>query len=173
MVMLAQGVRAGIDIWNAQTRRSARPLDFDAGIRVLREILTTIPVEPAALGASVAIKFKGQPGQVKLVGRLPTGLGGTRLVDMTIARETDRVVIAWSPYRHDDQQPSPPPTLTDVIRNVMHLEFAYLGSAKPNLPAAWLSRWDGPDLPQLIRVRIDITADDYRRQSDLLIAPQL
>lgn len=173
MIALAQGVRTGIQIWNAQASRIAAPADFDAGVRVLREILTTVPIEPAALGAPVSIDFKGRSDRLTLVGRLPTGLGATRLVDMTIARMADRVVIFWSPHRHENADTPAQSTTTELIRNVQHLEFAYLGRPRPSAPASWQSGWDGPALPDLIRIGIELGDREHPRRTDFLIAPQL
>jgi general secretion pathway protein J len=39
MVGLTQGLRAGLTMWGAQTRRVGETADLDAGARVLRRIL--------------------------------------------------------------------------------------------------------------------------------------
>lgn len=173
MTALWQGVRTGVDFWHAQLRRTAETAELDSATRVLRAILTTVPIEPAALAAPVAIGFRGRADALGLVGELPNGFGGARLVDMMIALRGGRIVIAWMPYHREQAQPPPNPTVNELIGNAQRVEFSYWGSPLPGTPAAWLDKWDGPALPDLVRIRVGFSAGDRRRWPDLIIAPQL
>lgn len=171
VVALAHGTRTGLSLWNAQSRRIAAAAELGTATRVLREILTTIPVRPASLSAPESFGFQGGSDRLQLVGYLPNGLGTTRLVDMTIRLSAHRVVVAWTPHRHAAPG-APPPAVetTELMGGVEDLEFAYWGSAG-DAPASWLALWEGPSLPQLIRVRVRF--GDRRSWPDLIAAPQL
>ena len=174
MIAIIQGVRTGLVFWNLQTRRIATTAELDSTARVLRTVLTTMPIQPAALGAPVSMGFEGRADTITLVGQLPSGLGSTRRVDMMIYLKASRIVISWTPHRHDPPEVAKPtPTATELIRGVDRLEFAYWGSAGEGLPSAWLARWDGPDLPKLIRVRVRFASGDDRHWPDLIAAPGL
>jgi general secretion pathway protein J len=174
MIAIVQGVRTGLVFWDAQTRRIATTAELDSTARVLRGVLTTMPIQPAALGAPVSIGFEGRADQITLVGQLPTGLGTTRRADMTIHLKAGRIMISWTPHRHDPPEAAKPsPVETELIRRVDRLEFAYWGSTGEGLPPAWLSQWDGPALPMLIRVRVRFAGGDDRHWPDLIAAPEL
>jgi general secretion pathway protein J len=172
-IALVHGVRGGVALWTAQNRRIAATAELDSATRILRTILTTIPIEPAALAAPLSIEFKGKSDQIALVGELPTGLGPTRQVDMLIYLREGRILIAWTPHRHDQPAAAPTPIATELIGGVRRLEFAYWGSPIPSAPAAWQANWEGPDLPSLVRVRIRFGAGDKRQWPDMIVAPRL
>ena len=177
MIALTQGVRTGFDFWNFQTRRTSEIAELDSTARVLRNMLTAIPTLAAgASGAApVAIGFKGEPDRITLVGDLPTGLGAARRVDLTIQLNAGRVVMVWTPHRHETPgaAEASTPTETELIRGVDHLQFAFWGAAAANSPAAWLPQWEGPALPELVRVRLGFAKGDIRRWPDLVAAPRL
>src|SRR5712691_13072809 len=172
IIAIIQGVHTQLVFWNVQTRRIATTAELDSTARVLRAVLTTMPIQPAALGAPVSLGFEGRADQITLIGQLPCGLGSFRRVDMTIYPRVSRIVISWTPHRHDPPEAAkPPPIATELIRDVDRLEFAYWGSPGEGLPPAWLARWDGPDLPKLIRVRVRFASGDDRHWPDLVAAP--
>jgi general secretion pathway protein J len=176
MIGLTSGVRTGLAFWNAQTRRTAQTAELDSTTRVLRNLLTEIPTLAAgASGAApVAIGFKGEPDRLTLVGDLPTGLGGAQRVDVTIQLNADRVVMVWTPHRHETPGGAPPaPTETELIRGVDHLQYAYWGATGPNSPPAWLAQWDSAALPELVRVSLGFAKGDVRHWPELIAAPRL
>ena len=176
MVGLAQGVRAGLTMWGAQARRVGETADLDAGARVLRRLLSGISLPPAGgtgLDASSAQKFEARPDSLTFVGDLPTGFGTTRRADITLQLHEGRLVLRWTPRRHEQSTAPPPePIETELIRRVERLDLAYWGPPSPGQPPSWQSRWDGRDVPELIRVRLGFAKGDRRRWPDLITAPQ-
>jgi general secretion pathway protein J len=176
LVGLTQGVRAGLTMWEAQSRRIASTADLDAAARVLRTLLSRIAPPPSVgLGAvsTNPAEFKGTATSLVFVGDLPTGLGTTQRADITLDLSEGRLVLRWTPHRHElIISPAPPPTVTELIRNVERLDLAYWGSPSPAQTAGWQEQWDGPGLPELIRVRLGFGKDDRRRFPDLIAAPQ-
>jgi general secretion pathway protein J len=86
MIGLTQGVRTGFAFWASQTRRSAEVTELDATARVLRNLLTDIPIRSAASGAGqAAILFEGHSALLTFVGDLPTGFGDTRRAKIDVA----------------------------------------------------------------------------------------
>jgi general secretion pathway protein J len=176
VIGLTQGVRTGLNLWNAQTRRNATIAELDATARVLRNVLTSIPILPAGASgtAPLAIGFKGEPTRITFVGELPTGLGASQRADITIELKLGRVLMAWVPHRHETPAgPPPAPTETELIGNVDDLQFAYWGTPNPNSAPAWLTQWDGPALPGLVRIRLGLAKGDPRRWPDLIVTPPL
>jgi general secretion pathway protein J len=177
MLGLTQGVRSGFSLWAAQTRRSAQTAELDATARVLRGLLTAIPITAAAApgrGTAASIGFEGRADRLAFIGDLPTGFGDSRRADIAIALRGGRVVLAWAPHRHEASiGVAATPAEVELIRGVENLEFAYWGDPAGGSAAAWVVQWDGPALPQLIRIRLGFGKGDGRHWPDLVAAPQL
>jgi general secretion pathway protein J len=177
MIGVTQGVRSGFALWSAQTRRSAQTAELDATARVLRGLLTAIPVGSAVAGrgaAASAIAFEGRADRLGFVGDLPTGFGDSRRAEITIVLRGGRLMLAWTAHRHEASDgAAPQPTEVELIRGVEGLEFAYWGDPAGGNAAQWLAQWDGPALPQLIRIRLGFGKGDGRHWPDLVAAPQL
>jgi len=176
VVGLTQGVRAGLAMWGAQTRRVGETGELDAGARVLRTLLSGISVPPsggAGRGAAGTTKLEGRPDSLAFVGDLPTGLGTTRRANITLELVEGRLVLRWTPHRHElTTEPEPEPIETELVRGVERLDFAYWGSSSSDQPAGWQAQWDTFNIPGLIRVRLTFAGGDRRRWPDLIAAPQ-
>ncbi len=176
VVGLTQGVRGGLALWNAQQRRLGETADLDDSARLLRSLLTGIAAAPAdGSGAGGSVEaITGERDHLSFVGDLPTGLGTTRRADITIVLRGRNLVLSWTPHLHEiSTGPAPRPTETELIAGVTRIEFSYWGSASPDQPAAWQTRWDGPAAPELIRIRLVFAKGDRRRWPDLIVAPVL
>ena len=176
MVGLTQGVRAGLAMWEAQSRRIGETSELDAAARILRSLLSAVaPPQSNTPGADTAFgaDFKGTPESVTFVGDLPTGLGTTRRANISIELRGGRLLLRWTPHRHElSSAPAPEAIETELIRRVDGLDLAYWGAASPGEPAGWRTQWDGVAIPELIRVRLSFAAGDGRRFPDLIAAPQ-
>jgi general secretion pathway protein J len=172
VVGLAQGVRAGLAMWGAQTRRVGETGELDAVARILRTLLSELPASSSA-GSAGSPEIKGRQDSLGFVGDLPTGLGTTRRADITIELRHGRLVLRWTPRRHElSSAPPPEPTETELLGRVDRLDFAYWGAPVAGQPAAWRAQWDGPEIPELIRLRLGFAEGDRRRWPDLIAAPQ-
>jgi len=174
MIGLTQGVRAGLTLWDAQSRRTGDTAELDAAARVLRTLLSGITPSPSAgFGAGGAAEMKGTADSFSFVGDLPTGLGTIQRANITLTVRGERLVLRWTPHRHElATAPEPEPTETELIRGVTRLELAYWGAPPPDQTPDWLTQWGGPAIPELIRVRLMLEAEDRRRFPDLIVAPQ-
>ena len=175
IIGLTHGVRAGLTLWEAQSRRTGETAELDAAARVLRILLSGItPSQSAGFGpATAAPGLKGTAESFAFTGDLPTGLGTTQRADITLTLDRGRLVLRWTPHRHElSSAPAPEPTETELVRRVDRLELAYWGALSPDQPAGWQAQWDGPAIPELIRVRLVLSKDDRRRFPDLIVAPQ-
>jgi general secretion pathway protein J len=166
VVGLTQGVRAGLSMWSAQSRRLGETAELDAGARVLRMLLSGISAPPMKLEAS--------SDRLAFVGDLPTGLGTTRRADITLELVQGRLVLRWTPHLHErTTAPEPEPIETELIRDIERLEFAYWGAPSPDQPAEWQNQASSSPLPELIRVRLAFAKGDRRRWPDLIVAPAI
>ena len=177
MLGLNQGVRTGLAFWTVQSRHIGNTAELDTTARVLRMLLTGLPIAP---GASVnpgapplALSFTGTANHLTFVGDLPTGLGTQRRADITLDLRGGRLVMAWAPHRHELASTRPVSTETELLRGVARLDLAYWGSTAPGVPASWLAQWDGPAIPQLIRIRLTFGKGDNHIWPDMIVAPQL
>lgn len=178
MVGLTAGVRAGLSFRQAQTQRLERTSDLDVVMRVLRGLLTALPVLPDGtrlIATGPGASFTGEANHVSFVGRMPSGLGPDRLVAMTIEVRNGGLVLLWSLYRHEHSfAPPPQPEQTELLQGVKRLDLAYWGPPAPNQPAGWQSRWVAAQAPELIRLRLVFAPDDRRRQwPELIVAPRI
>ena len=172
VVGLTQGVRAGLTMWDAQSRRLSETAELDAGARVLRGLLSGFAAPlPGTLRRATTATIEASSDKLTFVSDLPTGLGTTRLANITIELVGDRLVLRWTPRVHEvTTEPAPEPIETELIRRVEHLDIAYLASPAPNQPAGWLAQVDASQFPQLIRVRLTFPKGDRRRWPDLIVA---
>ncbi len=177
MLGLNQGVRTGLGFWTVQSRQIGSTAELDTTARVLRMLLTGLPITPAAASnpgaAPMALSFAGTADHLTFVGDLPTGLGTTRRADITIELRGGRLVLVWAPHRHELASTRPASTETELLRGVAHLDLAYWGTTAPDSPAGWLAQWDGPAIPQLVRIRLTFATGDARHWPDMIVAPQL
>ena len=175
MIGLTQGVRTGLTLWEAQSRRVGETAELDAAARVLRALLSGIAPSPSfgpAAGASGGVELKGSTESLAFVGDLPTGLGTTQRADITLELRGGRLVLRWTPHRHElSAAPATPPTETELVGNVERLDLAYWGTS-PSQETGWQAQWDGPAIPELIRVHLVFGKNDRRRFPDLIAAPQ-
>ena len=176
IIGLTQGVRAGLTLWDAQSSRIGETAELDAAARVLRTLLSGMTPSPSAgfgAGGTSSPETKGTADSFSFVGDLPTGLGTIQRANITLTVRGERLVLRWTPHRHElTTAPAPEPTETELIRGVTRLELAYWGAPPPNQTPDWLTQWDGPAIPELIRVRLMLEAEDRRRFPDLIVAPQ-
>ena len=118
-------------------------------------------------------EFRGGVDSVTFIGDLPTGLGTTRRANITLALRQGRLVLRWTPRRHEISAAAPPePAEIELVRQVEHLDLAYWGALTPDQPTAWQGKWEGSTLPDLIRLRLSLAGHDRRRFPDLIAATQ-
>jgi general secretion pathway protein J len=173
VVGLTNGVRTGLALWNAQSRRLGEAADLDAAERTLRHLLSSIPTSPGGDTAAGSLAFDGRSDRLAFVGDLPTGLGTTQLANIDLELKGRRLILSWTPHRHEiSSAPPPKPIETEIVGGVKRLELAYWGSTDPDQPAVWQSQWQGPQLPDLVRVRVVFAAGDRRHWPDLVVASE-
>lgn len=177
LVALNHGVRTGLGIWDVQTRRVDKTWDLDATVRVVRTLLTQISASPTASinrgSPGVAIAFAGNADKLNFVGELPTGFGTDVPADVRLELLGKRLVMNWRPHRHELSAAPPAATTTEILRGVDRLELAYWGPSPAVSALTWLGAWEGPNLPDLVRIRLWFSQGDPRRWPDLIVAPRL
>ncbi|HJY50485.1 MAG TPA: prepilin-type N-terminal cleavage/methylation domain-containing protein [Stellaceae bacterium] len=175
IIGLTQGVRTGLTLWEAQSRRVGETAELDAAARILRALLSGIAPSPSVgpTGGAGGLELKGSAASLAFVGDLPTGLGTTQRADITLELSRGRLVLRWTPHRHElSTADASPPTETELVGNVERLDLAYWGTSPSGQETGWQAQWDGPAIPELIRVRLVFSANDRRRFPDLIAAPQ-
>jgi len=175
MIGLTYGVRAGLLLWEAQSRRVGETSELDAAARILRTLLSGItpPTSSGLAGAAGESELKGNATQFAFIGDLPTGLGTNQRADITLELSGGRLVLRWQPHRHElSGAPAAQPTETELVKNVERLDLAYWGPSAPGQEVGWQAQWAGAAVPELIRVRLSFGDKDSRRFPDLIAAPQ-
>jgi general secretion pathway protein J len=176
MVGLAEGVRTGLALRHAQTRRLGATAELDASMRLLRNVLTRLPVIPGSnrlIESETGVGIKGEPDRLSFVGDLPSGVGTTRLADITLYVDKKELILAWRPHHHERPLATLPAlTRTVLLYGVERLELAYWGAPAGQLPA-WQARWKAQAAPDLIRVRLVFAKHDPRRWPELITSSRL
>jgi general secretion pathway protein J len=177
VVGLNRSVRTGLDLWRAQSRQVGSTAEVDATARTLRTLLASLPISPGIAADPAAppasISFVGTSSQLTFVGDLPTGFGTSRRADIILVVRNGRLMLRWTPHHHQAGGAREPVTETELMQRVVRLDLAYWDSAAPDSQPGWVGRWDGPGLPELIRIQLGFADGDIRRWPDLLIAPLL
>lgn len=178
LVALNHGIQTGLGIWDVQSRHVNKTWDLDATARLFRTILTRIPTSPTASinpgSPGVAIAFAGNGNKLTFVGELPTGFGNDTPADITIELLGKRLVVNWQPHRHEIAGSPERATESEILRGVDRVEFAYWGLPSPMASSpTWLAAWDGPGLPDLIRISLGFSPGDPRHWPALIVAPRL
>jgi general secretion pathway protein J len=176
MLGLSQGVRASLDLRQAQNRRLGIGSELDATQRLLRSVLGKLPLAPDGdrlVGTNDTPAFRGVANRVDFVGELPTGLGGNHPANMSLFVQNERLVLSWTPYRHE-RRLAPPPTPMEIVLlpGVETLELAYWPASVNGQPASWQSQWERPVAPVLMRVRLVFDEPHRRSWPDLIVAPR-
>ena len=168
---LSQGVRFGLQSWEAQTRRIAVAGDMDAIDRALRRLIEDMQpgdqLQPNRLqGTAHTIVFQS---------RLPLAATAGAGRDADVALGVDdrhRLVLRSTPHPHAARLAvALPATQTVLLEHIDHVDFGYWrGTGKA---PGWTASWGDPQLPGLVRVRIAFIKGDRRHWTDLLAAPML
>jgi general secretion pathway protein J len=177
IVGLSRGVQTGIIIRQKQAEYVGATADLDAAMRILRKILTRVPVTPGDEPLTATAEgpaFRGEHDRVSFVGDLPTGLGQNRRAEITLFVRDNSLILAWTPRLHRTLFGQQPPTSeTELVRGVARLELAYWGADFPDQPAEWRAQWEDAAPPDLIRLRLVPSAKDHRRWPDLIVDSKL
>jgi general secretion pathway protein J len=175
IVGLSRGVQTGIALRQKQAEQIRASADLDAAMRVLRKILTKIPVMPNVERSGAMVErpsFQGEPDRVSFIGNLPTGLGQSRCADITLFLRGESLILAWSPHLHrqlfGQKQPA---SETELVHDVARLDLAYWGTSYPGQPAGWQTHWEDAAAPELIRLRLILR--DRRQWPDLILDSRL
>jgi general secretion pathway protein J len=176
VVGLSQGVRASLDLRQAQMHRLGSIAELDAVQRLLRGVLGRLP-RSADGKRSIPGKnpngLSGEPDRVTFVGDLPTGLGANRRAEISLYLQGGRLVLSWAPHRHEQSlAPPPQPAETGLLQGVEKLDLAYWAGAASGQTPGWQSRWTVAETPELIRIRLAFGETDRRRWPDLIVAPR-
>jgi general secretion pathway protein J len=163
---LAQGVRFGLLAWGAEVRVTGSSDDLATLDNALRRVVEGMDpgddLEPAAITGTrnrldCLTQLLGVDGPVP----------GRRMQAGLLVDPNHRLVLRWRPApRAARLGPPPPLTETELLRGVSRIEFAFL---RPG--GGWVSNWRSPDLPSLVRIRVQFPLRDRRRWPDIVVAP--
>jgi general secretion pathway protein J len=167
LVGLSQTVRFGLAAWRQDARMSDGKTDMEAVDRSLREIIENLSPGDEAGQPSINGAANTMTGVTQL--RVP-GSGVTPIrIEAGLAVSGNRLVLRWRPYHHwEPFVPPKPPQEADLIGGVARLQIEYW---QP--PGTWVSSWQQPDLPLLIRLHITFAGDNPPRWPDIVAAPRL
>ena len=160
---LGRGLRFGLQAWDRAMAIAGEGDALDALDRVLRGL--------------VAQAHPGRPGQPAPFRLLPGGLGFvTRLPDqpeqpgqpveaLLLLDARQRLVLRTRPWRHAIARNPAPFAETELLRGVAGFELAFWEAGQ-----GWSGRWEAPNLPALLRLRLRLAAGHW---PDIVVAPGL
>jgi general secretion pathway protein J len=167
MAGLVQGLRLGVNAWQAQARTLVGRGDVEATDRTLRTLIERM--DPGGVSGRPAT-FKGTARTLIFTTTLPQAAEtvATRAAVVTLAvDEKNQLQLLWLPNYRYRIGPTPPPGRITLMRDVDHLEISYWHDPK----AGWQSEWGGVTLPKLIRIRMVFTRDSGQHGYDIVIMP--
>ena len=173
VVGLTQGLRFGLQGWEAQSRETQKLSELDSVDRLLRSLL-------ASAQSSEAV-FIGDTHQMRFTGSLPRAAPpAIRVETMTLLVTRDGfLALSWTEPALAKAGNPVGPTLTPILDHVADIELAYYAEAQTVgenkvLKAGWRPRWDNnAQIPTMIRVHIDFAEGDPRHWPDFVIAPMV
>ncbi|MBV8505671.1 MAG: prepilin-type N-terminal cleavage/methylation domain-containing protein [Acetobacteraceae bacterium] len=161
---LSQTIRFGLTAWRQEVRLSDGQGDLDAVDRSLRSIIENLAPADDTVRTAITGSASEFTGRTRL--RVPGPDLEPVPVEAALAVSDSRLVLRWRPYHHATLLRPPPPQETDLMDGVTSLQIAYW---QPS--GVWVSSWQQPDLPVLIRLRLRLRGD--RRWPDIVVAPLL
>jgi general secretion pathway protein J len=167
MVGLVQGLRLGVNAWQAQARTMAGRGDVEATDRTLRTLIERM--DPGGVSGRPAT-FKGTSHSLVFTTTLPEAadMMVTRAAIVTLAvDDKNQLQLVWLPNYRYRIGPAPVPERVTLIGDVDHLEISYWRDAK----TGWQSEWAAVILPKLIRIRMVFTHASGRQGYDIVIMP--
>jgi general secretion pathway protein J len=167
LVGLNQTLHLGLVSWRADGRISGSDAALEATDRGLRRIVEALTQSDDATRPALRGTSDSMLGQ----STLPLPGEGDRAVpvEVGLALSGNRLVLRWRPYHHAAfTRSQPAPQETTLADNVRRLQVAYWTGA-----GRWVSRWEDPTLPLLIRFHIVLLGEDAPRWPDIVVAPQL
>jgi len=163
---LAQGMRAGFALWQAQGRQLADRGDFDAADRTLRALIARIDPggpsgrDPGLIGTASTLTF------ITTLPQAATGLPTPQAEVMLAVDGTHAAQLLWRPHYGRRLLPSPSPDSISLLRDVERLELAYWEPV-----GKWRSEWKAGKLPRLIRIRFVFTRQSGRTAPMIVVQP--
>ena len=149
LAMLGQGVRIGLRGADTFVRTVRKQSDMEPVERALRHMVEQMapgvyPKPPAIRGTAKAVAFTTE---------LPNpDTGGTLTADVRLEAAGGNLILWWTPHTHGIPFAAPPPVEPKVLlRGVARLDISY---APKGAGTAWISSWNQPALPGLVRLRI-------------------
>jgi general secretion pathway protein J len=163
---LAQGMQFGLQAWQRVARMAEAGDELDAVDRSLRRLIAQAHPGTATRPAP----FVAGQGRLAFVSSLPDlpGMPARPAEAVLLVDDQRRLVLRWRPYLNA-QRPRPAPFAeAELLRGVAGLEFGFWRA-----DLGWVAGWDAPDLPALVRIRLELTPAGQRRWPDIVVAPGL
>jgi general secretion pathway protein J len=168
LALLGDGVRLGLQTWQAQVRTVAARGDLDAVDRLLRRLVAGM--DPGS--TTVAPLVLGAPDRLAFTAVLPEGAyaGPPAPVDIALGVDAAHwLVLRWTPHRHEPHVGLPPPVReVRLLPGIAGIELAYWPRTPP---FEWRTAWAGPALPGLVRIRLRFAAVGRPAWPDIAAAP--
>jgi general secretion pathway protein J len=165
---LAQGIRFGLLAWDTQARTIALNGDLDSVDRALRHMIEQydagmVDDDPQLTGTAHTLLIHTELPEAA------TGLVTRRAQAALGVDEGHRLVLRWTPSPHAETLgKSPPAGQAVLVEGVDHIDLAYWKPADKG--GGWVSAWEDPDPPALVRIHIAFRRGDQRHWPDIVAA---
>jgi general secretion pathway protein J len=145
---LSQTTHFALTAWRMNTKNAAGPARVSAVDTALRRLIEQASPQDFA-GASDNLAFTTM---------LPEGSRVTGRADAAIfVTPGQNLVLRWAPHPAGKLFGLPPPPHSEMLLpDVAAIRFSYL-TLQPNGAPVWVSSWQRPGLPLLVRIGIQFT----------------
>lgn len=169
--MLLTGLASGRRSWQRVEARVSAGEDVTATQQYLRTLVWRIFPQGSFNGSQPRVIFSGNEKAMMFQSAVPDAKAPAppQLYRLSLSASGALVLdsqstLTLSPDRMSDR--------ATVTSGVTSLEFAYFGTAAPDMQPRWRNRWDGQSmLPQMIRIRAGFAPGDRRVWPDLIVQP--
>jgi general secretion pathway protein J len=162
---LSQTTRFGLTAWRTEGRLADTNIDIEATDRIIRLLVRNLAPSDDPSAPSIAGGARTLTG----ISRMPIPSAGLREmpVEVGLAVSGNRLILRWCPYQHVQPlgQQARPQEAT-LVDGVERISIDYWLKDK-----GWSGTWQQPDLPSLIRVRVQLLGQ--KPWPDIVAAPML
>lgn len=177
--MLFSGLRLGLRAWERSAAVSDELTETHAAQGALRRLVSEArPISAQGADGEFIPGLSGSADRLVFVVALPGHLGSAGLHELDIATiEGDglrSLVLTERPYRSADaEQADIEGHQVLLLPGVLDATFAYYGRRDGEETASWHMTWNEEEMPDLVRIDVELGSKDGRRWPSLIVAPRI
>lgn len=181
LVVILGGIGSGRLILD-QAKQSDAEIEVGATRSLLRNLLAEArPIQGIESGSSVPVVLSGTPNQLTFYSAytVEAQVGGIYRSTLLLSSDAPASAKFNLVLRQRMHRPATesitnsriPETTTVLVQGIQGLRLRYYGHVDQGKPEAWYTSWQSPrQLPELIEISLDFSADDGRLWTPIIVS---